>query len=435
MSSHRVKFWLLLSATCLLASCMTWFISANSVESGGSLGVPVESTRFAVATTSDSDDGFQRIAAPFLGKHCLGCHTGEDAEAEFDLAKFDSQQTVNADPNSWKMIIEAIDDHYMPPSDEPQPEASQIQMLKDWYLNTLSKTGKHANVVPQMRRLNRTEYENTIDDLLQIRGDLLTNASRILLIDDYFQPENRKMPRYVLAMSHFSYLEKRPPLLPGLPDVPNDPPVEHGFSNDHTSLSFSPLQAERYMELANAILTSEQLPRICGIWETLFLPRETDTDPAQQKATAELRLRGFLGRAFRRPAKDTEIARYSKLFSDHLDRGDSHSDAMRATVSAIIVSPYFLFRQDFSAGSFDKDAVDPYAMASRLSYFLWASMPDEKLFQAAREGRLNRPRDLASEVRRMMQHKRIKSLATDFGMQWLRLASVNSVRPDRDLFP
>ena len=438
MSSLSFKFWFLLSITGLLFCSLPWLINGKVVDPSNSSRLPAKSVRFAVATTTDSamaTDDFQRIAIPFLSKHCLRCHTGSNAQAGFDLAKFDSQEAVDADPEAWKMIIEAVDNQYMPPADETQPAATQTQLLKDWYLKCLARSGKHAGVIPRMRRLNQTEYENTVSDLLQIRGDLFANASSILLVDDYFQPEKQKMPRYVLAMTHFSYLQKRPPLLSGLPDIPNDPPVEHGFSNDHTSLSFSPLQAERYMELANAILTSEQLPRICGSWESLFLPREIDNDLSQQKATAKLRLRTFLSRAFRRPAKDTEIVRYSNLFNSHLDRCGSHANAMTATVSAILASPLFLFRQDFSAGSFDKNSVDPYAMANRLSYFLWASMPDEELLQAARDGRLNRPSGLAEQVRRMMRDKRIKSLATDFGMQWLKLASVNSVRPDRDLFP
>ena len=436
MNSHPIKFWLLATAS-LLGCSLPWLfrVKAQTLPRSSEPTVATYSIGATKASYSVPDDDFQRVALPFLDKHCLRCHSGNDAEAGFDLAKFDSQSAVNADPESWKLITDALNDQYMPPADEVQPEAIQVQVLLDWYLKSLSQTGQHANVVPPMRRLNRIEYQNTISDLLRIRGDLFTNASQVLLVDEYFQPSTQKMPRYVMAMSHFAYLEKRPPLLPGLPDVPNDPPVEHGFSNDHTSLSFSPLQAERYIELANAILTSKSLPRISGMWEPLFLPSKSDTDLAQQKLTAESRLRSFLDRAFRRPATDTEVARYSDLFNDQLDMGRSHVQAMQTTVSAILISPSFLFRQDFSAGSFGKKSVDPYAMASRLSYFLWASMPDAELLQAAKEGRLNQPSGLVEEVRRMMRHERIKSLATDFGMQWLKVASVNSARPDRDLFP
>lgn len=380
-------------------------------------------------------DEFHKVAGPFLQKWCIRCHQGTEAEAGLDLSEFDSQVAVNGDLEAWEEIMEALDDQYMPPSDEPQPREEQVQKLKEWYFKTLQANDQHSVVVPQMRRLNRVEYENTIADLLRIDALLFTNSSRILLTDDYFNPSTREMPRYVLAMSHFSYIQKRPPLFTGLPNVPSDPPVEHGFSNDYTALSCSPLQIERYFELANGIINAEEFPRHSGLWDSMFLPATGDIAPDQQKQTARQRLNIFLQRAFRRPVTSEEVDLYSRLFNQELDRTRSHTQAMSAAVTAILVSPAFLFRQDFSEDSFDESNVDPYAMANRLSYFLWASMPDDQLFQSAREGRLNTPSGIVREVRRMMKHKKIKSLAADFGTQWLKIASVNSVRPDKDLFP
>ena len=385
--------------------------------------------------TTPTPDDFQSSVTPFLKTYCLSCHSGEDAEAGLDLARFDSQAKVDADLETWRSILEAVDDQYMPPADAQQPTGRQIERLKDWYAKTLQTLGADGTRVPNMRRLNQVEYENTLGDLLQIDGEMFTSQSRIVLVDDYFEPAAGRMPRHVLAMSHFSYIQKRPPLFAGLPDVPSDPPVEHGFSNDHTALSFSPLQAERYIELASSIVNAETFPRLSGIWASMFLPGPRDTLPEQQKQTARDRLQVFLSRAFRRPATPAEVDRYSHLFAQQLDRTYSHEQAMKETVIAVLVSPSFLFRQDFSANSFDDDRVNDYALASRLSYFLWASMPDDALFQAAREGRLSTPTGILLEVRRMMGDKKIKSLATDFGMQWLKLASVNSARPDRDLFP
>jgi hypothetical protein len=421
------RHWLPWAFTGLLAAVLplTW---------SGTTTTPALPSRPSLPTRSSDD--FERLVKPFLQEFCVRCHRGEDAEAGLDLSRFDNQEDVLEDLATWEEILQAIDDRYMPPAEEKQPKTDQIGQLKSWYARLASATGDaDGGRVPPMRRLNRTEYENTIRDLLRMQGPVFVSPARILLVDDYFEPASGRMPRHVLAMSHFSYIQKRPPLLPGVPEVPTDPPVEHGFSNDHRSLSFSPLQTERYMELADAIVNAETFPRLSGLWHSLFLPRPRDQSPPDQKQTARERLQHFLGRAFRRPLTSREVDRYAGLFDHQLDQTGSHIEAMKATVSAILVSPSFLFRRDFSENSFDQTSVDPFALASRLSYFLWASMPDDELFAAAREGRLETRSDLLRQVRRMMRDKRIKSLATDFGMQWLQLASVHSAHPDRELFP
>jgi hypothetical protein len=381
------------------------------------------------------DKDFVKIALNFLENHCLQCHTGETPEADFDLAPLLKIDSPESHIDVWEQVIQAVDDQYMPPSDRTQPTTEEVRALKGWFTHTLQSAGAFRTTIPRMRRLNQTEYENTVRDLLRMDGEIFANPSQILLVDDYFDPASKTMPRHVLAMSHFSYIQRRPPLLPGVPEVPTDPAVEHGFNNDHTALSFSPLQTERYFELAVAIVHSENFPRLSGVWEPLFLPRPQDQTIEQQIETARRRLKWFLQRAFRRPVSPQEIDRYSNLFIKKLEQTNSHADAMRATVTAILVSPSFLFRQDFSVESFNEHAVDPYAMASRLSYFLWASMPDDQLFQAAREGQLATRAGLIRQVRRMLKDKKVKSLATDFGMQWLKLAGVNSARPDPKLFP
>jgi mono/diheme cytochrome c family protein len=379
-------------------------------------------------------DEFETIARPFLNAWCIDCHTGDDAEAGLDMSRFDSQKDVEADLKTWKSIIEAIDHEFMPPAEEEQPVSIWVKRLKNWYLKSRVAAGEPSRPIPRMRRLNRTEYENTITDLLRIDSLLFTNSSQILLADHYFNAASKKMPRYVLAMTYFSYGQKRPSLLPGLPEVPSDPAVEHGYSNDHEALSFSPLQAERYFEMANSIINSKKFAKISGLWNPMFLPPNNATI-AEQKLAARGHLQTFLGRAFRRDATKVEVDRYAGLFDEQFSQTGNYTTAMKISVTAVLNSPSFLFRQDFSAGSFDDEQVNQFAMASRLSYFLWASMPDDHLFQAAREGRLGTREGLVKEVRRMMNDKKIKSLATDFGMQWLKVASVASAQPDRDLFP
>ena len=105
-----------------------------------------------------------------------------------------------------------------------------------------------------------------------------------------------------------------------------------------------------------------------------------------------------------------------------------------------MVSPRFLMREEFAQRPMGQDGVSSelarnMAIANRMSYFVWASMPDDRLFQAAREGRLVDPAGRLAETRRMMADPRSRALSTQFGMQWLKLHKVASVAPDRKRFP
>ena len=168
----------------------------------------------------------------------------------------------------------------------------------------------------------------------------------------------------------------------------------------------------------------------------MFTCQESATSPEQIKQASE-QVAIFLPRAFRRPVSQAELARYDKLFKSELSETKSYTESMKTTVSAILVSPHFLFRREFQAAQdTDADGMEQnFANASRLSYFLWGSMPDDILFQAAREKRLIKDSDLTRQVDRMMDDKRIKSLSTDFGMQWLKMKKVASVLPDGRKFP
>jgi hypothetical protein len=281
--------------------------------------------------------------------------------------------------------------------------------------------------------MNRTEYENTVRDLLRLRNDVFDNPSQIVITTDYFQPVTRAMPDYVLAMSHNFYRQRKPPELPDLSELPNDPPVIHGFNNDQSTLSISPVYMEACLARAQSLVDDGNFYRQTGLWDSLFVS-SGELDSQQQVDRARQRLSIFMTRAFRRPVTAEELDRYLHLFQRNLETS-GFTGAMKTTVAAILSSPSFLLRRDRSADRAGSGEVDPYDMASRLSYFLWASMPDADLLEAAAEGRLTSDADIRAQVRRMMLDRKIKSLATDFGMQWLKLNKLNSARPDKDLFP
>ena len=145
-------------------------------------------------------------------------------------------------------------------------------------------------------------------------------------------------------------------------------------------------------------------------------------------------------RAFRGPVSKTEVDKLVKLVSTAQKQGDSFEEGLCVAIEAMLVSPHFLFRieHDPAPAAGVNAAVHPisqYELASRLSYFLWSSMPDEELLQAADKGVLSQPKALESEVRRMLRDPKSHALAENFAGQWLELRKLESVKPDRQRFP
>ena len=139
-------------------------------------------------------------------------------------------------------------------------------------------------------------------------------------------------------------------------------------------------------------------------------------------------------RAFRRPVAPAEAARYTALFRAARQRGESFDEGITVALQALLVSPDFLFRleRDRRAPVY---AVSQHELATRLAYFLWASMPDEALLRRADAGTLRRPDVLDAEVRRMLRDPRASALVREFGGQWLQFRALENVKPDVEKFP
>src|SRR5262249_43052678 len=124
-------------------------------------------------------------------------------------------------------------------------------------------------------------------------------------------------------------------------------------------------------------------------------------------------LTDFIARAFRRPATSDQVDRYLSLFDRAAARGDAFEPAVKLALTAVLVSPRFLYRDEL--GPIDGEyRLDDYQLASRLSYFLWMSMPDDALFAAAAAGRLRQPEGLAAEVDRMLADPRSRAFTSTF---------------------
>jgi hypothetical protein len=152
------------------------------------------------------------------------------------------------------------------------------------------------------------------------------------------------------------------------------------------------------------------------------------------KQCVRTNLTQFANLAYRRPATPAEIAKLTKLVALGEKDGLSFEQSMRLGLEAVLVSPQFLYRIEHDS----KPGVHPvgdYELASRLSYFLWSSMPDPQLLQLAGEERLNQPDVLHAQVRRMLLDPKSAALIDNFAGQWLELRNLDSIHPDPQQFP
>jgi hypothetical protein len=140
-------------------------------------------------------------------------------------------------------------------------------------------------------------------------------------------------------------------------------------------------------------------------------------------------------RAYRRPVTAAEVTQLASFVSLAQKNGDSFNEGVNLAIQKILISPHFLFRiEKPTRGAADVASISQHELASRLSYFLWSSMPDEALLNAADRGELRNPQKVALQVRRMLADERAKALAENFGGQWLQFRALESHEPERKKF-
>ena len=149
----------------------------------------------------------------------------------------------------------------------------------------------------------------------------------------------------------------------------------------------------------------------------------------QPKADIQKLMRRFAARAFRRPVADEEVAPFIKLALKSLEEGQPLLAALRTGYRALLCSPRFLYFHETPG------KLDGYAIASRLSYFLWGSMPDEPLLSLAAADRLQDQGVICEQVERMLSSPRGKTFVEDFASQWLDLSEIDFTTPDQRLYP
>jgi hypothetical protein len=146
----------------------------------------------------------------------------------------------------------------------------------------------------------------------------------------------------------------------------------------------------------------------------------------------------FATRAFRRPIATNELDRFMRIYALGQKEKESFERSVQLALQAVLVSPHFLFRGEIVPDPNNPKAIHPvndFALASRLSYFLWSSMPDDELVYLAERGELRKPRVLDAQVKRMLKDPKSRSLVENFTGQWLQTRNLWKVTPDTNNFP
>lgn len=497
---------------------------------------------------------------PLLEKHCQGCHGPKKAKGDLRLDELKPDFTDLKTRRQWEEVAEMLRIEEMPPEDEKnQPTAAERAAMVAWVEKSVAaavtaERAAHGRVV--LRRLNRTEYENTLRDLLGVPvlvkdmlpldtsaagfdnvGEALHTSS--FLLDRYLEAAetalsqaiaNRPQPKstktkYLLTESHqvksttekvfrkseegvltaFSssawqaigvtkfYPQERglyrfrisasavqsdgKPVtfrvwsgsggmggskghLVGYFDAPASEPEVFEYEErmePRTGVSILPyglpssqtvhkIGADEYtgpglridwVEVEGPLHDSwppESHRRIFGDLPQEKSPIYNQSDRVevvsqQPRQDAERILKKFARSAFRRAVTDADVAPYVELFEKRLAEPQSFEKAIRASLGGILTSPDFLFLREAPG------KLDGFGLASRLSYFIWSSQPDEALLAAAERGDLAKPEAMAAQVERLLKDPKAEAFAANFTDQWLGLRDIDFTIPSHILYP
>ncbi len=372
-------------------------------------------------TESQAAD-FDKFLKPLLIQKCAKCHGEKEVNGEVDFKQITTVNQFLAKPKLIKEMIDVIDANDMPPESEPQlDQKTRTQLLA--ILKTMLREAAAGQPVKQnpIRRLNRFQYNNSVKDLFQLKLDVFNLPEKLMTRrDNYLHLGSGKMPDKVNVVS----LALNPK--PGLRDVrsfPKDLRASHGFDNQANQLTLSPLLLDAFLRLSVSILESPDFnEKTVGIWNEFF---KAPAGGADLQAETKRRLGPILKTAFRGPVEAETLDRYAAYGMSKMKQGLSFTESMKKVASAILSSPLFLYR---SAMADSKD--DQFQLASKLSFFLWSSCPDEELQQLAESGELSKPEVLNKTIERMLADPKIERFLDTFPAQWMQLENVLAATPD-----
>lgn len=351
------------------------------------LGLMLTGAMYAQDTAGLDFDG----ARGLLDTYCASCHAGETAVAGFDLDDLTDEASLLERSHRWTAAARRISSMEMPPRGLPAPSPDERDALAGWIEGTLRNGMCAVGFTPgpqPLRRLNRDEYAATIRDLLNIQ----INAGA---------------------------------------GLPADGAGGQGFDNAAETLFLSPIHAEKYLEAARQAL---EYALADPPSREVFLIEPNDERTPQEAGRATLEK--FLPRAFRRPVTANELDSYTALFDEAFAESQSYGDAISFALQGALISPQFLFRAERPNTDAAPRLVNEYELATRLSYFLWGSTPDDELMQMAAKGQLSNPEYFRNKVLCMLSNKRTIEFSERFVEQWLGTRELGrNVQPDTNLFP
>ena len=525
----RVALLALLGIPALL-----WFASRPDGD-GVLVAAPKDAAKSAPAP---SKDVFADTVRPVFAQFCLGCHNDQKVSAGLTLEPYRTAADATKARDLWGMVKEHLANKQMPPKGKPQPTDEQRKAVIAWVDSVTTKLDcglARDPGRPTIRRLNRSEYNNTIRDLLgvdfkpaesfptddvgygfdnigdvlsmppillekylaaaeQVLGKAVEVAKPIAVVKDTYRPQNvrttlgpfarRDNNRRILlnqaGSAYVSYqflhegeyilraraygdpagtelpklsieLDKKPVQSHDVDATEAKPKsyeartkvtagrheVSFGFTNPHEAKAGDTKKVRAVslivMEIEGPFNPVPKPP--AQAHQRIFVA--TPTGPADREAAARKILHAFATRAYRRPVKADEVDRLVKLFQFADQPGESFESAVKHALKAVLVSPHFLFRIERDAEPNNPEAVhavSQFELATRLSYFLWSSMPDEELFKLARENKLREPGVLETQDRRMLKDPKASALVENFAGQWLMLRSVATMTPDRNAY-
>ena len=164
-------------------------------------------------------------------------------------------------------------------------------------------------------------------------------------------------------------------------------------------------------------------------------PIPPGSDMASERTLVADNLRPLVSRAFRRPASDSEVDRLTGIYAAARESGETIERAMQVAITAMLVSPSFLFLVEADPPAGQVRHLDDHELAARLALFLWSSIPDDELASAADRGEVHTDQQLLAQTTRMLADPKSRALIDNFAGQWLHLRSLAGLSPDRGRFP
>jgi hypothetical protein len=365
----------------------------------------------ACELAAQAPDPFAASIRPILEARCNSCHSGGEPKGGLDLARFKIQAEAVTEPEVWERVSERINLVEMPPEGSPGLSDEQRGALFGWLaanrpedkecsqLATDSTQGYYSGHV-MSRRLTRDEYNNTIRDLVGI--DL--------------RPADR---------------------------FPSDGSGGEGFDNVGDTLYSSTVLVEKYLAAAKGVLDvvfsnskngGASAGAVAEAREKILVAEPSDHLTPRQ-AAGEI-VAAFARRAFRRPVTPQEVERLLTMFDRGYQRGDGFEPSVKLALEAVLISPNFLFLPEPTPETEGVQRLGNYELATRLAYFLWASMPDDELLALAGEQKLQDDGVLRQQVRRMLADPKAHGFAESFATQWLGIGALGgTTKPDPERFP